>query len=215
MATLGSEFETMKTLLIENLSKQKHLCITTDVWSSRAQSYLGATVHFINTEYIRESYVIGFKYMKGKQTYKELADAVNEIIQNFGINKSQITHIVTDGSSAFCKMFRVYGEEIDATVVSTDIDEIENVDNVDDSNIDRIDTVTPFMEDHGEICISELLDFNPMTNSSNTTQNSRNTYSEYFAVSNTVPNAQKIELPPQRRCVSNLWQKTLKKNYLE
>lgn len=91
---------------------------TADVWSSRAQSYLGVTVHFMNSEFKRESYVLAFKQLLFKQTYKELAKAMDEIFGDYRIKKSQITHIVTDGGSNFCKMFKIYGKSLDAVVTT-------------------------------------------------------------------------------------------------
>lgn len=204
MATLGSEFKSMKTALKDTLSKQKYLCITADVWSSRAQSYLGATVHFLNANYIRESYVLGFKYMSGRQTYKELARAMNEILQDFDIKKSQVTHIVTDGGSAFCKMFKMYGQEIDATVVITDNEDIETeIETI--VNQTTNDIIQPFMEDqNGETCVSEILNFNLEEELSPPDNVPDKNYDEYFEGVNEVPSAIKIDLPPQRRCVSHL-----------
>lgn len=132
MKTLDSEYMDMKKALCEKLSQQKYLCITADVWSSRAQSYLGATVHFLNDNYERESYCLAFKQMFGKQTYKDLAKVMDAIFDDYGIKRSQITHIVTDGGSNFCKMFKMYGKSIDAVVTTYD-EEDEDVEN----NIER------------------------------------------------------------------------------
>lgn len=124
MKTLDTEYGKMKDALRAILSKQKHLCVTADAWSSRAQSYLGVTVHFINENFKRESYVLAFKQLYFKQTYKELAKAMNEIFDDYGIKTHQITNIVTDGGSNFCKMFKIYGKSIDA-VVTTYNDEFQ------------------------------------------------------------------------------------------
>lgn len=104
MSTLNEEFKNVKSELKQILSKQKYLCVTADVWSSRAQSYLGVTVHFLNENFERESYVLAFKQMLQRQTYVELAKALNEIFADYGIKKGQITNIVTDGAvlSAKC-----------------------------------------------------------------------------------------------------------------
>lgn len=110
MSTLDDEYSKMKVELKELLSEQKYICLTADVWSSRAQSYLGVTVHFINqTTFLRESYVLAFKQIYFKQTYNELGKAIQEIMDDFGITKNQVTNIVTDGGSAFGKMFKMFG----------------------------------------------------------------------------------------------------------
>lgn len=64
MTTMEGRFKEMKSSLREILKQQKYLCITADVWSSRAQSYLGVTVHFINNSFERESYLLAFKELK-------------------------------------------------------------------------------------------------------------------------------------------------------
>lgn len=63
--TLHAQHIQVKNELIERLSTQKHLCMTTDVWTSHAQSYLGVTIHFINDAYKRESFLLAFKQLYG------------------------------------------------------------------------------------------------------------------------------------------------------
>lgn len=93
--TLDTQYNKMKNLLINRLSKQKYICMTADVWSSRCQSYLGVTAHFINMQtFKRESYVIGFKRLYFKQTNDELARAINQLFSDFEIRTGQVTNIV-------------------------------------------------------------------------------------------------------------------------
>lgn len=146
MKTLDIEYLKMKEKLRETLSRQKYLCLTADAWSSRAQSYLGVTVHFLNDEYKRESYVLAFKQMLSKQTYKVLAKAMDDILTDYGIKKSQVTNIVTDGGSNFCKMFKEYGKSIDAVVETYDEDdersEVETEEGVNGKNIGCTNTLS-------------------------------------------------------------------------
>lgn len=125
MSTLNTQFKKVKTELKERLALQKCICITADVWTSHAQSYLGVTVHFLNDRYERESYLLAFKQMKQRQTYDILAKALDDIFKDYGIKISQITNIITDGGSAFCKMFKKYGDRIDVVVLDTQGEEIE------------------------------------------------------------------------------------------
>lgn len=108
MKFLKEQYDEMRKRLRLLLDKQKYLCITTDVWSSRAQSYLGMTVHFINENFERESYVLSFRQLHHKQTYKELTSEIVAVLKEYGIVVDKITHIVTDGGSAFCKAFKVF-----------------------------------------------------------------------------------------------------------
>lgn len=195
MATLEARFKLMKNALREVLAKQKYLCITTDVWSSRAQSYLGVTVHFINESFVRQSYVLAFKELKLKQTYKELARALNEVFEDYGITKSQITNIVTDGGSAFCKMFKMFGEAVDVTV--------EDEGDQTDRPIEDFDVITPFMEDiNGELFASEILDFNAeSTHGENELIAIIDDFDDYI---NGEPENIQMKIAKQRRCVSHL-----------
>lgn len=82
MNSLDDEYTKMKEALKELLSKQKFVCLTADVWSARAQSYLGVTVHFINPEtFQNESYVLAFQQIKFKQTYNALGKAIKGIMK--------------------------------------------------------------------------------------------------------------------------------------
>lgn len=227
-STLDSKFNEVKAELKERLSQQEHLCITADVWSSRAQSYLGVTCHFINASYERESYLLAFKQLKEKQTYDILAKALNNIFADFGIKTSQITNIVTDGGSAFCKMFKKYGASIDVVVIQTENADIElvedenpetldepevnlivNSENISDTNVNtnsEDDVIQEYMSDcNGEAFVNEIITFD-IESSSVTVSDELDVdddYQEYFEGNNPVPQTE-IKLPPQRRCFSHL-----------
>lgn len=72
MNFLKTRYEEMKTSLGQLLSKRRYLCVTADVWSSRSQSYLGMTVHFLNESFERESFVLAFRQLTTRQTYAVL-----------------------------------------------------------------------------------------------------------------------------------------------
>lgn len=226
MSTLDAQVEKVKKELKERLAKQKHICLTADSWSSRAQSYLGVTCHFINERFERESYLLAFKQMKQRQTYDVLAKAMHEILIDYEIAISQITNIVTDGGSNFCKMFKRFGDSIDVVTLNTDGEEIE-LDGGEDNEIDGepevneivfADIVQPYMlDENGEEFVSDILTFDaeaslePETNVSTVAdsneQNFDPNYHEYFEDNDSIPQLQleeQIKLPPQRRCVSHL-----------
>lgn len=107
MNFLKDQFEEMKKKLKQLLDKQNYLCITTDVWSSRAQAYLGMTVHFIDEKFERQSFVLAFRELRQKQTHKVLTSEIVKVLEEYGIIVDKVTHIVSDGGSAFCKAFKV------------------------------------------------------------------------------------------------------------
>lgn len=201
MKRVDEKFNVMKESLKKVLSEQEKICVTCDVWTCRAQSYLGVTVHFINENFKRESYLLAFKQLNARQTYLYLANKLNEIFTDFGIDISKITHIVTDGGSAFCKMFKEFGDT-NGIVLHNNLeneyedDEIENAADVslNDSENDP-DVLQQLMQnDDGEYFQTEILDFatEPFVEDD-----------DYFG--DGVPNAQdRLKLPPQRRCHSHI-----------
>lgn len=233
MKTLDAEFLKVKDKLREVLSQQKYLCITADVWSSRAQSYLGVTVHFLNSGYKRESYLLAFKQLHFRQTYKELANALNDIFKEYGIKKTQITNIVTDGGSSFCKMFKVYGKSIDA-IVST-YDEDGNTSGTEEEVVDDI-VMSTMLDINGEPFVNEILQFDNVDANNATIEQSilglnesfelegteatsENEFGTYFGEASTTMDTidENIDMPPQRRCVShllNLLSQDFEKKYL-
>lgn len=56
MRHIGEQFTVMKTKLIKLHDEQKYVCLTCDVWSSRACSFLGITVLFFTSEFKYQSY---------------------------------------------------------------------------------------------------------------------------------------------------------------
>lgn len=98
------------------------------MWSSRGQSYLGVTVHFINEYFNRESYLLAFKQLFLRQNYVYLAQPLDNIFNDYDIKIEQITHIVTDGGIAFCKMFKEFGNIADQSVMQDTSSEGESDD---------------------------------------------------------------------------------------
>lgn len=215
LKTLNEEYNEIKVVLEEVLARQRYLCSTADVWSSRAQSYLGVTVHFLNREtFKRVSFLLAFKQLHCKQTYKELAKVINDIFKDYGIKTSQITNIVTDGGSAFCKMFKAYGSPVDVSTHTEELNDSEEDFGDVNADAEPIDTITNFMEDiNGEQFVNEVLLFesdistdayptDEIGHSSNT--NSENSSESYFGGSITSEINDQIEMPPQRRCISHI-----------
>lgn len=64
MSTLNLRFNKMKSNLKELMAKQTYVCSTADVWSHRARSYLGVSIHFIDADWKRHSYILAFKHLK-------------------------------------------------------------------------------------------------------------------------------------------------------
>lgn len=105
------------------LDKMPYVCTTADVWSKRAQSYLGVMVHFIDDSYRRHSYLLAFRKLKGQQTHKILGKSLADIHDEFNLPVSKITHCITDGGSNFCSAFKKFGNNINNVCDTIDIDD--------------------------------------------------------------------------------------------
>lgn len=222
MINVEDRFLKMKKKLIEVLEEQKFVCTTCDVWSSRATSYLGMTVHFIAKDFQHHSYVLAFRKLEAKQTYMELATAINDISKDFNLLKDKITNIVTDGGSAYCKAFKNSGKCNDMLVenisCSQNYDD-DNCDEIDDMNENgelRVEGSLPYMQnDDGELYYSNVLNFENNDSEENLTRSDSNEdfeNGEFDLFQDLVSSNQceksadkpRIELPPQRRCMSHL-----------
>lgn len=218
MKNLSEKFLAMKAKLIEILAEQKHVCLTCDVWSSRACSFLGVTAHYKSKDFRTHSHVLAFRKLKGKQTYLELGTEIENILNEFNLPKSKITNIVTDGGSAFCKAFKEFGKGNDMLVEEIIWDEaIENSENDEDSDKAENSTIElPFMQnDDGELFYCNLLNFeqeileedgDQSENDTNFENGEYDIFRDLVSPNQCEPpvNRPKVDLPPQRRCLSHL-----------
>lgn len=137
MLTLTNKFNEMKDRIISELSQQRHVCITTDIWTHSARSYLGVSVHYFDKNWKHHSYIIAFKYLKERHTYDYLARCLHEIFNDFKIPVVKITHGVTDGGSNFCKAFKIFGNKTDFSKSLAAMEFIE-MDNISDDEEDIV-----------------------------------------------------------------------------
>lgn len=131
MDELHESFCAMVQELKDNLKNIATVCVTADCWTVFRRSYLGMTVHWIDpTTMDRKSMGISCRRILGRHTYDILADAIESVLEDYGI-KSKTSMIVTDNGSNFIKAFRIFGtpdEPSDDNIPSTsseDIDESE------------------------------------------------------------------------------------------
>lgn len=160
--TLSEKFQSMKIRLKSILAEQEFVCTTCDVWSSRAQSYIGMTVHFLTPDYERKSFVLSFRQMKGKQTHKELVEEIFSVMREFNLTKDNVTNVVTDGCSAFTKGFRLFGTCDRLTEHSQSA--FEEIPNEDSEEVESNDSENerPFIQNEdGEFFIANELNLEP------------------------------------------------------
>lgn len=195
------------------------MCVTCDVWTCRATSFLGMTVHFLKPNFERKSYALAFRQLKGRQTHDILAIEMNKVIQDFGLKKEQISNIVTDGCAAFTKSFKVYGKEERLMSKNQTIEEIPFDDDDDDTAIAQL----PFMQNEdGEMFVANILTFGSdelptvIDNNDDDNESSENIQDDDDLFDGLISNDEcensdilghemnTIELPQQRRCVSHI-----------
>lgn len=221
---VSDTFNAMKKQLINMLKEHEYICLTADVWSSRAQSYLGVTVHILTTDFERKSFMLALRQIRTKQTYDVLAESISQVMADFEIDVDKVTNIVTDGGSAFCKAFKEFG-----VVVSRDTMEHELV-NSNDCNdhfedIGAVEHAPFFQFNDGEGFYSNslnLVDYSNSIDQSDETNRASNLASasedaEIFDIDDELhlfdsnelfekepANLKKYVLPQQRRCVSHI-----------
>lgn len=110
---MSEKMEKVKQKLKDTLMQQAHLCTTADIWSTNNKSYLGMTVHYINTSNLtRESFMLGCKRIKYSHTFSEIANDIYKMHNELGIDHSKVTHTITDNASNFGKAFRIYTKQL-------------------------------------------------------------------------------------------------------
>lgn len=215
MNNLKTRYQEVKSKLKELLKEQEYVCITADVWSSRAQSYIGLTVHYLTESFDRKSFLLAFREIKGRQTHDILADIINKILIEFDLPNHKVTNILTDGGSAFGKAFKRFGNQHDIYVEEINEEEEES------SGLPM-----PFIQNEdGEIFVSNVLTFGSQMNEDDIdsdefledvrTENmidgilhgeNVDQFDEFLQNNEMNENSapQTITLPPQRRCLSHL-----------
>lgn len=198
MAELNNKYGSLKSKLISLLEKQTFVCTTTDVWSCRGTSYIGFTVHYIDVDFNRKSFVIAFRKLDKKQTHEYLARIISNIHSEFGLSLSKITHTVTDGGSAFVKAFKKYQE---TTVPVSHAENDSESDEFSECEDEHIAEEEHFDDDIAEVTEAiDHLTFNVMLELDNYQQNADNNENSF----EWIDDNSSIVLPKQQRCFCHL-----------
>lgn len=157
-ALLRNETDILKENLKDVLGRQNYVCETIDAWSSRATSFIGMTVHFIDESTLeRKSYILAFRQVKFKQDHQNLAKFIHNVNKEYDLSPSKIRFAITDGGSAFVKAFEQYADENneepqfnnDEFDLFADLCEFENQMNIDiiNANDDALENQTIIIDD--------------------------------------------------------------------
>lgn len=197
MSSLLIKFNEMKAKLKLELSQQSHVCLTTDIWTHSAKSYLGVSVHYYTKSWKHSSYILAFRHLKERHTYDYLARMLVEILNEFELPIDKITHIVTDGGSNFCKAFKIYGKKTDFSESLAAIECINMNDEEDDIVVDDYNDAIIVSEGEEE-CNDDNNENEDILNAANI----QGVQIEFPEDLDRIDN--EIILPPQMRCFAHL-----------
>lgn len=76
MLDLDSKFNKLKQKLIRKINNSNFVCLMADVWTNKARSFMGMSIHFLNDKLERELYLLAFRRLFGRHTYDVLAELI-------------------------------------------------------------------------------------------------------------------------------------------
>ena len=79
---------------------------TADIWTKNNKSFMGVTVHWINSTLQRNKAALACKRIRGRHTYDVIGAEIEEIHSSYGLH-SKVVATVADNASNFAKAFRV------------------------------------------------------------------------------------------------------------
>ncbi|XP_077270860.1 zinc finger BED domain-containing protein 4-like [Temnothorax americanus] len=103
------KYELLSSIIKTMLSKVKHLCLTTDIWTEpfNTRSYIGITVHYINFEAMRlECISLGIKELEKSHNAEYISTIISEVLDEWHINADAVVAVVTDNASNMAKAIR-------------------------------------------------------------------------------------------------------------
>ncbi|CAL1685259.1 unnamed protein product [Lasius platythorax] len=113
---IDEEYHQVMTNIKQSLQAVDFVCTTADVWSSSKRSFLGITVHWIDSGTLkRGGAAIACRRFKGAHTYDKVAEVISEVHSEFDLKLCKITKAITDNGSNMVKAFKMFGrsESID------------------------------------------------------------------------------------------------------
>lgn len=123
---IKDEFTAVKSSVKNTLSEVAHVSTTADIWSAKTRSFIGVTVHWLDENLARQSAVLACRNFPSPHTFDRIADILNDIHGEFGLDYEKIVSTATDNGSNFVKAFKEFG--VSLTVPNQDEDSEESND---------------------------------------------------------------------------------------
>uniref|UniRef100_A0A3Q2ECX1 HAT C-terminal dimerisation domain-containing protein n=1 Tax=Cyprinodon variegatus TaxID=28743 RepID=A0A3Q2ECX1_CYPVA len=123
-------YTAMEKVLKKTNDEQQYVSTTADIWTAKNRSFLGVTVHWIDSETLqRKKAAIACHRFRGRHSYDAIASELEDIFSQYGLTTEKVTACVTDNGSNFVKAFKEFQR------VKTEDDEEEEVEEDDDGKL--------------------------------------------------------------------------------
>lgn len=103
---LEREYAIMDANLKAALGDVDFVSTTADIWNVNNRSFMGVTVHWIDSTLQRNKAALACKRIRGRHTYDVIGAEIEEIHSLYGLH-GKVVATVTDNASNFAKAFRV------------------------------------------------------------------------------------------------------------
>ena len=99
-------YSEVKEMVIYAMSGVKYYSGTTDLWTSTSNHpYLSLTIHFINQQWELHSFCLDTVPLFKDHTGETIADAIQDILLNWGLSVDNLVATTTDNGSNFVRAF--------------------------------------------------------------------------------------------------------------
>ncbi|KAL0150385.1 hypothetical protein M9458_054202, partial [Cirrhinus mrigala] len=83
---LDRNYTAMEIELKKTIDEQQYVSTTADIWTAHNKSFLGVTVHWINSETLqRNKAAIACRRFRGRHTYDAIASELEDIFSQYGL----------------------------------------------------------------------------------------------------------------------------------
>ena len=115
----------IKEMVKSKVNGAKYFAATTDLWTScNNHPYLSFTVHFIDDDWMLQSFCLDTVPLFEDHTGQNIAEAIDDILENWGLSKEKLVAITTDNGSNFvagmaileCTRISCFGHNLDLAI---------------------------------------------------------------------------------------------------
>lgn len=107
----------LKTAIDFKLQNATCVSLTSDIWTTKSLlDFLAICVNLSDSNFSRETIVIGMIRMPGNHNAEHIKTAFENIVNSFEFDKSKISATVSDEGSAYLRLFKQIGEPTNANM---------------------------------------------------------------------------------------------------